>query len=153
MKTKTIFLLLFTFIFFSCKNSNSSINHKSDSEDFSKQITEKYWKLKILNEEKVKMEKQQEREVYLILKSDKNNVKGFSGCNKFSGFYQVKEKRNKIKFSNLSTNSKTCSDLKFNEATFLETLENVSQYDLKEDNLFLKDKENKILAYFKAVYF
>jgi len=140
-------------MFVSCKNVDSTVEEKPLSEDFSQQITEKYWKLKVLNKEKVKMEKQQEREVYFILKTEKNEVKGFSGCNHFSGFYHIEKRQNKIRFSDFSNDAKTCSQLKFDENAFLQTLQNTTKFELKKDQLFLKDKKDKVLAEFEAIYF
>ncbi len=153
MKPLFLFSFIFTLIFFSCKNTGSTVEKKSLSEDFSQQITEKYWKLKVLNKKKIKMEKHQEREVYFILKTERNKVKGFAGCNHFSGFYDLKNKQQKIKFTNFSTAKKTCDQLKFDENDFLDVLEKTAKFELKKDQLSLKDNKNKILAEFEAIYF
>lgn len=129
-------------------NSCTTIN--PNKKDFDSQIQEKYWKLISLNGEKVVMAKNQEREVYFILKNDKT-LKGFSGCNNFGGNYSI-SKNNKVKFLNISSTEMACPDLKINEQKVLNLFTNEKDYSIEKDTLKMYQSE-KVVATFEAVYF
>lgn len=121
-----------------------------DKNNFDSQIHEKYWKLISIEGEKVVMEKNQEREIYFILKNDKT-LRGFSGCNTFGGNYSV-SKNNKVKFFNISSTEKACPDLKINEQKVLNLFTNEKDYTIERDTLKMY-QSGKIVATFDAVYF
>lgn len=129
-------------------NSCATIN--PNKKDFDSQIQEKYWKLISINVEKVVMAKNQEREVYFILKNDKT-LKGFSGCNSFGGNYSI-SKSNKMKFLNISSTEMACPDLKINEQKVLNLFTNEKYYTIEKDTLKMY-QSGKIVATFEAVYF
>lgn len=116
------------------------------------EITEKYWKLKTLNGETVKMDANQEKEVHFILKNEENRVQGFSGCNNFTGSYTLKDNA-EIEFTQMIGTLKACPDVDFNEGEFLKIFQEMDHYEIDGDNLAFKDSENKTLATFEAVYF
>src|SRR5699024_11596614 len=105
----------------------------------------------ILKEDKIKMQVNEEREIHFILNAENKEIKGFSGCNHFTGFYKLNNSRKKISFSDFSNISITCSIKE--EEKFLEILNQAFQFYLNSDRLFLKDQENNVLAVFEAVYF
>jgi len=115
-------------------------------------ITEKYWKLKTLEGKAVTMADNQEREIYFMLKTNKNRVTGFAGCNTISGEYAL-EKGNRIRFKNMATTLKICPDVSFNEAEFLKVFELAGNYTIKDDVLSLNVGKRAPLAVFEAVYF
>lgn len=133
----------------SCHTSKTDL--KENNMDFEQQITEKYWKLTSWNGP-VKMIENQEREVYFILKTEGNRVKGFGGCNNFMGFYRLKENR-KIEFQPMASTLKACPDVDFDESGFLKMFERVSEYEIHNDQLILVDKSGETLSNFEAVYF
>jgi heat shock protein HslJ len=118
----------------------------------SEPITEKYWKLKSLEGQEVKMAKNQQKETYFMLKTDENRVSGFAGCNTFSGSYTLEE-GNKIRFSQMATTMMACPDLDFNESEFLKVFELTDNYTVKDDVLSLNIGRRAPLAVFEAVYF
>lgn len=115
-------------------------------------ITEKYWKLKTLEGKEVKMHKNQEREIYFMLKTDDNRVTGFAGCNSIMGTYTL-EKGNRIRFSQMATTLMACPDLNINESEFLKVFELTDNYTINGDELSLNVGRRAPLAVFEAVYF
>src|SRR5690625_2031997 len=151
MKNSILNTTVLLLIFVSCGKVKNDV--ESDTKkDFEKNITEKYWKLKTLNGKEVKMEEDQEREVYFILKTDKNELTGFGGCNDLMGVYELKP-NNRIEFSSRAGTLKSCTYLNYDEREFLQVFEVAKQYDLKQDSLILKNELGDALATFEAIYF
>lgn len=115
-------------------------------------ITEKFWKLKILDGKEVSMAKNQEKEIYFMLKTDENRVMGFAGCNTLGGSYTL-EKGNRIRFSNMLTTMMACPDVAVNEAEFLKIFELADNYTIVDDVLSLNVGRRAPLAVFEAIYF
>ena len=115
-------------------------------------IVEKYWKLKTLEGKDVKMVKDQEKEVYFMLKAKDNRVTGFAGCNTILGTYTL-EKGNRIRFSNMGSTMMACPDLDLNESDFLKIFELADNYTINGDVLSLNVGRRAPLATFEAVYF
>lgn len=122
---------------------------KAVSED---PITEKYWKLKTLEGQAVEMDANQEREMYFMLKTNENQVRGFSGCNSFSGSYTLEE-GNRIRFSQMASTMKACPDVDAPEVEFLKVFELADNYTINGDELSLNVGRRAPLAVFEAVYF
>jgi heat shock protein HslJ len=115
-------------------------------------IVEKYWKLKTLEGQAVKMADNQEKEVFFMLKSNENRLKGFAGCNTFTGNYTLEDGQ-RISFSKVATTLKACPDVDVNEAEFLKVFELADNYTINEDTLMLNVGRRSPLAVFEAVYF
>jgi len=116
------------------------------------QITENYWKLKTLEGQKIEMAANQEKEIYFMLKTEGNGIKGFAGCNDFSGIFNL-EKGNRIRFSQMATTLKACPDIDVNEPKFLKVFELADNYTLNGDTLTLNVGRRVPLAVFEAIYF
>ncbi len=116
------------------------------------QIVEKYWKLKTLEGQEVKMAENQEREIYFTLKTNENRVTGFAGCNTLNGEYTL-EPGNRIRFSNLAVTLRACPDIDVNESEFLEVFNLADNYTINGDTLSLNVGRRAPLAVFEAVYF
>jgi len=116
------------------------------------QITEKYWKLKTLEGQKIEMAVNQEKETYFMLKTEGNRIKGFAGCNNFSGRFTL-EKGNRIRFSQMASTMKACPDVEVNEPEFLKVFELADNYTLNGDTLTLNVGRRAPLAVFEAIYF
>lgn len=116
------------------------------------EIVEKYWKLKTLEGKDVQMVDNQEREIFFTLKTNDNQLTGFSGCNSFSGQYSLEE-GNRIRFSQIATTMKACPDVDINESEFLQIFELADNYTIKDDELSLNVGRRAPLAVFEAVYF
>jgi len=114
-------------------------------------ITEKYWKLKNLEGQDIKMADNQEREIYFTLKTNENRVTGFAGCNTFTGEYKL-EKGNRIRFSKMATTLMMCPDVDVNESEFLKVFELADNYTINGDVLSLNVGRRAPLAVFEAIY-
>ncbi len=117
---------------------------------FTDAITEKYWKLVELYGQKVTMDKNQQKEVHIILKSSSGALTGYSGCNSLMGGYNT-EAGNRIKFSNIAVTLRACDNLD-SEKTFLNALEQADNYTIRNDTLSLNKAKMAPLAIFEAVY-
>ena len=116
------------------------------------EIVNKYWKLVTLDGKKVEMTPNQEREQYVMLRSD-NTFSGFTGCNQFSGAFGLEE-NHKIRFDeNVRVTIKACLDDNINEQDFLKIFTLADNYTINADTLILKTDKNATLAVFQAVYF
>lgn len=114
-------------------------------------IVEKYWKLKTLEGKDVTMMPNQEREIFFTLKSQDNRVTGFAGCNSISGEYTL-EDGNRIRFKNIATTMKLCSDVDINESELLNVFNTADNYTINGDVLNLNVGRRAPLAVFEAVY-
>lgn len=117
------------------------------------EITEKYWKLKTLEGKDVKMAKNQEKEQYFMLKNDSNRVKGFSGCNTFSGEFTLEKEKKRIHFSKMASTMRACPDVDVDESAFLKVFSQADNYRINGDTLELNVGRRAPLAVFEAVYF
>ncbi len=115
------------------------------------EITEKYWKLVELYGQKVVMGENQQREVYVILKTEDNRIQGFGSCNTFSGHYQLLD-GNRIRFLNVAATKMACPEMQ-TEVQFFEVLEKADSYHLDGDRLALHRARMAPIARFEAVYF
>lgn len=144
MKIKIIVLTLISTILMSCSSGK-----KKNDDSFDKAITEKYWKLKTLQGQEIKMTENQEREIFITLKTQDNRVNGFAGCNSISGEYLLKE-GNRIKFSKIAVTQKFCPNT--SESEFLKVFELADNYTIKDDVLSLNVGRRAPLAVFEAVF-
>lgn len=120
--------------------------------DNDSEITEKHWRLVSANGEKVDMGENQERERYLIFREKDHQITGYAGCNNFTGTYAFKENQ-KIELSKMASTLRACSDPKSSDAILLKVLKKTDNYTYSQDQLQLRDKDNKVLGTFKAIYF
>lgn len=130
--------------------SNSRVGNENiiDYLEYDKNITEKYWKLtEIMGNDIIVSDS---GEPYLILKTD-GSINAYSGCNKLSGRYELKEP-NGIIFFQTATTDKVCPDME-TEASFLTVLQSATGYRLNKDTLILKTSERELAAKFEVVYF
>src|SRR5699024_12793722 len=84
----------------------------------------------------------------LILRSEENRANGFTGSNNFMGSYTLKD-NNQIAFTGMASTRMACPESEFNEGSFLQVFEEVETFELDEDQLVLKDENDKTLARFK----
>lgn len=115
-------------------------------------IVNKYWKLKTLDGQAVKMTKNQEKEQYFILKSD-GTVSAFVGCNQLNGTYEL-QNGNRIRFNeNLAVTMMSCPDKDIKEFEFLEVFKLADNYTIDGNTLSLNVGRRAPLAVFEVVYF
>lgn len=144
MKVKLMVLAIITVIAMGCNS-----NKKKNSDSFDTAITGKYWKLKTIGGKEVKMNENQEREIFITLKTQDNRLTGFAGCNSVSGEFTLEE-GNRVKFSKMVTTRMFCPDT--DEPAFLKVLEMADNFTVKDDVLSLNVGRRAPLAVFEAVY-
>lgn len=142
---KAISLFSVSILLFSCNTTKTKKVEKTS------EITEKYWKLIEINGQKVTAENATAKEPHLILKSEENRVNGNGGCNSFFGTYELQANTNRISFSKMGSTRMACMGVNV-EDDFLNVLETVDNYTVKNDTLQLNKARMAPLAKFVAVY-
>ncbi len=118
-----------------------------------------YWKLvelenRHLNDNPIWLEGQQqggsrERELHFIIKADSNTLKGFGGCNYFSG--PVTDEGSNISLGPFRSTRKACPNLKI-EQSYMDIIRKAEHYKIKGESLELFSQGQSI-AKFIAIYF
>ena len=112
-------------------------------------LTNTYWRLSELDGEPALLGAG-EREVHMILTTEGNRIKGFSGCNKFTGNYQMAESH--LSFSQMASTHMACLEGMEQEQRFLSALEGTTQFKVCGDSLSLQSADGQLLVRFEAVY-
>lgn len=147
----TISLFSLSLLFISCCTSKKSISENTVFPKESTEIVEKYWKLIEIRGQKVTAENFAAKEPHLILKSADNRVTGNGGCNSFFGTYELQGNINRISFSKIGSTKMACMKPTV-ENEFLNVLETVDNYTVKNDTLQLNKARMAPMAKFVAVY-
>ena len=69
---------------------------------------------------------------------------GNGGCNRLSGTYELKRKKD-IQFRDITSTKMSCADIAF-ENTFITTLRDVDGYEEEDGKLLLKDNKKTVLV-------
>jgi putative lipoprotein len=112
-------------------------------------LTNTYWKLTELNGEPAILGAGK-RELHMILVSEGRRVKGFSGCNRFTGSFIARE--GQINFSQMVSTMKACLEGMEQEQSFLKALKESPRFNIEGDNLLLQGADGQVLLRFEAVY-
>ena len=110
-----------------------------------------YWKLTVVDTEPVIMAESQQREAYLQLREDTNTLRGFAGCNNFSGGYEVVASQLSLQY--LARTRKACPEVMSAEVKFLSALDRAVSFAIVGEVLTLIDEAGAPAAEFLAVYF
>ena len=105
-----------------------------------------YWKLVKLNEKPVQTGPD-EKELFIQLLEEESRINGYSGCNNFSGGYELE--KDKIKFGMLMSTKKMCMGAMDQEQKFLKALSETVRYAIEGEKLYLYNREDKVVAVFK----
>lgn len=111
-------------------------------------VTNTYWRLAELNGEPVQPFSDA-REAHILLRDDAPVVRGFGGCNAFTGGY-VRD-GTALRFEKVAATQSACPHLDF-ETAFLDVLGRVTRYRILGETLLLFDETGRV-ARFRAVYF
>ncbi len=114
-------------------------------------ILNTHWKLVKLNNEDIKISKNQEKEQYFILK-DNNKLSGYSGCNYFFGRYNLNQENQKLSFDkNIGLTRMMCQNNQIKEYDFMEVFKLGDNYTLHNNTLTLNTKYHIPLAVFVKI--
>ncbi len=142
---KIISLSILSLLLFSC-----SAGKKNNATDKNTAMTEKYWKLVEIRGQRVTAENFV-KEPHFILKSVDNRIIGNSGCNSFSGTYEIHPETNRIAIHNVAMTRMACIKPTVEDA-YVKILETADNYTLKKDTLSLNKGRMATMAKFVAVY-
>lgn len=110
------------------------------------EITGKYWKLIELGGVEIKNHDSGDRIPHLNLRPEENRVAGNTGCNSFTGSYELGQ-QNQIRFSPLATTRMYCREVEY-ENDFLNLFDRAKSYKSIDDSLHIFDAENNLLGVF-----
>ena len=105
------------------------------------------WRLTRLGDEPVLLAENQ-REPYLVLRSEDHRVSGFGGCNRFNGSFEITGRS--ITFGRMASTKMACIPGGDTERAFLATLGNVTGFHKTAHHLELLDADGTIIARFEA---
>lgn len=83
------------------------------------------------------------RDAHISFDVNQKQFSGNGGCNQINGTYTIGS--SSIAFRDVASTKMACEDLAF-EQTFLETLATVNKYELRDDQLLLKNKRKVVLV-------
>ncbi|MDX9791414.1 MAG: META domain-containing protein [Candidatus Kapaibacterium sp.] len=86
---------------------------------------------------------------YLIIGKDKERVNGHSGCNSFSGKYNLLVD-SKISISGIASTKKYCQEIDY-EFEYFKSLSEVNEYSVSCDTLEFKDNSGNLILKFIAM--
>jgi heat shock protein HslJ len=107
------------------------------------------WELVEMMGEPVTKTDTQTKAIFITFDPENNKVNGFAGCNNFMGGFEMKE-GNKIKFEQMASTMMACENMEM-ETTFMETLQQVDNYAMKDNVLTLNHENMTPLLKFTAV--
>jgi putative lipoprotein len=112
-------------------------------------LTDTYWKLTEIDGQQAALGAG-ERELHMVLASEGARVHGFSGCNRFTGSYELNE--NQLHFNKpLAVTRMACREGMEQEQRFLETLGEVVRFTVSGDSLALYTGDERLILRFKAI--
>lgn len=117
----------------------------------SSDIVEKYWKLIEINGRPVPPPANTQREAHMILKAADQRIQGSSGCNTFSGTYEVMAD-NRIQIGRVAATKMACMNGMETEDALFKVFEQADGYAVQQDTLSLTQARMTPLARFVVVY-
>lgn len=90
-----------------------------------------------------------ERELHMVLTAEESRVGGFSGCNRFTGSYELSDEE--LRFSQLASTRMACVEGMEQEQRFLEALRRTIRFTLHGDELALYGGDEQLTLRFKAI--
>jgi len=107
-----------------------------------------YWKLIELNGQPAALGAG-ERELNMVLTSEGKHVRGFSGCNRFTGSYEQNESQLRLK--PLVATRMACREGMEQEQRFLDALGSVRRFSISGDSLTFYTGEQRPILRFHAI--
>jgi uncharacterized lipoprotein NlpE involved in copper resistance len=128
------------------------LNKIASSSDTSINLLDTRWKLTELMGQPVESAvegNEENKDLYIILKTEENKVEGFGGCNNFMGNYEIQE-GDRITFSKMVSTKKACANME-TETAFFQVLETADSYHFDNSTLMLHKAKMAPLAKFEVV--
>ncbi len=112
-------------------------------------LTDTYWKLTELDGQPASLGARG-RELHLVMNGQESGVRGFSGCNQFTGSYERDDAR--LRFGPLVATRMACIDGMDQEQRFLAALASAMRFTISGDGLALYSGDERLTLRFEAVY-
>ena len=112
-------------------------------------LTGTYWKLLDLNGQPVSLGAGK-KELHMVLTTEGNQVRGFSGCNQFRGTYEVSD--NKLEFGQMASTMMACVEGMEQEQQFLKVISNTKRFSIRGESLTIYGAGDWLILRFEAVY-
>ena len=145
MKLKFLSITLITSIIF-CSCEPKFIQNSNASNEIEQTITDKKWKIAILNSEKIQGD---QKDFYLKLNSNSKQLEAKAGCNQLFGEFQLKN--NFISFSKIGSTKMYCVETMAIENSFIAILSQTSKVVVIDSSKFILLKDNVIIAQFELL--
>ncbi|WP_017294935.1 copper resistance protein NlpE N-terminal domain-containing protein [Geminocystis herdmanii] len=107
------------------------------------------WELTEIMGKPVTKGENQKEAMFIMFDSENKRVNGFGGCNNFMGGFEMKE-GNVISFAPLASTMMACENMEM-EANFMQTLQQVDNFAMKDNVLSLNKAKMSPLLKFSAV--
>jgi putative lipoprotein len=114
-------------------------------------LTNTYWKLTHIEGNAVMMQEKQKKEAFLQLVTEDGKLRGFAGCNNFTGSYEING--NALTMAKIAQTKKMCMAAMETESRFINALNNTAHFSIHEHHLTLLNSQKKPIAKFEAMYF
>jgi heat shock protein HslJ len=111
-------------------------------------LTDTYWRLTEIDGEPAFLGAGQ-RELHMVLTFAGNHVRGFSGCNRFTGDYE--RNGSVLRFRPLAATRMACLEGMEQEQRFLESLGEVVRFTISGESLVLYSGDGRLILHFEAV--
>jgi putative lipoprotein len=111
-------------------------------------LTDTYWKLTQIDSEPATLGAGG-REVHMVLTSEGARLRGFSGCNRFTGSYELGGRR--LRFGQLASTRMACVEGMEQEQRFLTLLAGAVRYIITGNVMSLYDGGGQLILRFRAV--
>jgi heat shock protein HslJ len=136
--------LIASIIFSSCETK--FIQNSNASNEIEQTITNKTWKITLLNSEKIQGD---EKDFYLKLNSNSNQLEAKAGCNQLFGEFQLKD--NFISFSKIGSTKMYCVETMAIENSFIAILSQTSKVAIIDSSKFILLTDDIVIAQFELV--
>lgn len=147
-------LILFTILLTSCsvfRSKDKSITQKGDNKTKNELSLQKLdifqteWELIRMGASKPNLTGT-DNKVSILFSKDNSHFAGFSGCNRYSGKYEIK--KGNLLFDNIVSTKMACpeTDMSF-ETNYLNALNKVDNFAINGDTLFLKNNGRAVLIF------
>jgi putative lipoprotein len=111
-------------------------------------LTDTYWKLVEFDGQAAALGAG-ERELHMVLTSEGSRVRGFSGCNRFTGSYERND--GWLQVAQLASTRMACVKGMEQEQRFLDALSRTSRFTIQDDALALYSGDERFILRFVAV--
>ncbi len=140
-----ISLTLFILMFIGCKSAQNKEKNASQTLNSSVSLFQTEWELLKIGASKPKLIAT-DNKISILFSKDNSHCAGFSGCNRYSGKYNIKKEN--ISFESIISTKMACpgNDMSF-ENNYLNTLQKITSYQIISDTLFLQSKGRTLLTY------